>query len=55
MSRKIMLDCYGDKDITCMKVFDALQYPCSECDIKDCPNRETYEDINDNIKSAFKR
>lgn len=42
MSRTISLDCDGN-DITCMKVFDALKYPCSACDNYDCPNRETYE------------
>jgi hypothetical protein len=41
MDRKITLDCDGN-DITCMKVFDALKYPCSECNIENCPNREVY-------------
>ena len=44
MSRTITLDCDGN-DITCMKVFDALAYPCDACDIEDCPDRETYEDL----------
>lgn len=44
MDRTITLDCDGN-DITCMKVFDALAYPCSACDIEDCPDRETYDDL----------
>lgn len=44
MDRTITLDCDGN-DITCMKVFDALAYPCSACNIKDCPDRETYDDL----------
>lgn len=44
MSRIISLDSDGN-DITCMKVFDALTCPCSACDIEDCPDRETYEDL----------
>lgn len=44
MSRIISFDSDGN-DITCMKVFDALAYPCSACDIEDCPDRETYEDL----------
>ena len=48
MSRTITLDCDGN-DITCMKVFDALKYPCSACDNKDCPDRETYEDIKEDF------
>jgi hypothetical protein len=43
MSRTITLDSNGN-DITCMKVFGALAYPCNDCDIEDCPNRETYDD-----------
>ena len=50
MDRTITLDCDGN-DITCMKVFDALAYPCSACDIKDCPDRETYSEVkNESIK-----
>ena len=41
MSRTVSFDNNGN-DITYMKVFDALAYPCDACDIKDCPNRETY-------------
>lgn len=44
MARTISLDSDGN-DITCMKVFDALAYPCSACDIEDCPYRETYENL----------
>ena len=44
MDRIIRLDSNGN-DITCMKEFDALKYPCSCCDVKDCPDRETYEDL----------
>lgn len=46
MSRVIKLDSNGN-DITCMKEFDALKYPCDECDIKDCVNRENYESIKE--------
>ena len=41
--RIITLDYYG-RDITCMKVFDALKYPCRECDRIDCDEREEYEE-----------
>lgn len=44
MSRIVSFDS-GGNDITCMKVFDGLAYPCSVCDIKDCLDRETYEDL----------
>lgn len=27
-----------------MKEFDALKYPCEECDRKDCEERDIYED-----------
>ena len=43
MDRTIKLDSNGN-DITCMKVFDALENPCDACDIKNCPDREIYED-----------
>ena len=42
MDRVISFDCDGN-DITCMKVFDGLEYPCSACDIKDCPDRDSYD------------
>lgn len=42
MSRTIILDTQGN-DITCMKEFDALKYPCDECDREDCEEREDYE------------
>ena len=38
MSRTITYDSHG-KDITCMKEFDALKYPCEECDREDCEER----------------
>ena len=44
MDRVISFDSDGN-DITCMKVYDALAYPCDACDIKDCPDRETYEEL----------
>ena len=52
MDRTITLDCNGN-DITCMKVFDALKYPCSACDIKDCPDRETYQDEKFNLDGCL--
>lgn len=42
MRRSIQLDSDGN-DITCMKEFDALKYPCIECDIEDCDEREEYK------------
>jgi hypothetical protein len=39
MSRIISFDSEGN-DITCMKEFDALAYPCSACDNEDCTDRE---------------
>lgn len=39
MSRIISFDSEGN-DITCMKEFDALEYPCSACDNEDCPDRD---------------
>lgn len=38
MSRTITYDSQGN-DITCMKEFDALKYPCRECDRTDCEER----------------
>ena len=43
MSRTITYDSQG-RDITCMKEFDALKYPCKECNRTDCEERENYED-----------
>ena len=43
MSRTITYDSQG-RDVTCMKEFDALKYPCNECDREDCEEREHYED-----------
>ena len=48
MDRTITFDCSGN-NITCMKVFDALENPCSACDIKNCPDRDTYEDIKEDF------
>ena len=45
MSIKITYDSQGN-DITCMKEFDALKYPCKECDRTDCDNREEYKEVN---------
>lgn len=42
MCKTITLDLRGN-DITCMKEFDALKYPCDECDREDCEERENYE------------
>ena len=39
MSRPIQLDSNGN-DITCMKEFDALKYPCDSCNRTDCEERE---------------
>ena len=41
MSRTITYDSHG-RDITCMKEFNALKYPCIECDREDCEEREEY-------------
>lgn len=41
MSKTITYDSQGN-DITCMKEFDALKYPCKECNIYDCEEREDY-------------
>lgn len=43
MSITITYDSQGN-DITCMKEFDALKYPCKECDRTDCDNREEYKE-----------
>lgn len=42
MGRLIQLDSDGN-DITCMKEFDALKYPCRECDREGCDEREKYQ------------
>ena len=42
MSRTITYDSHG-KDITCMKEYDALKYPCQECDRTDCEESGNYE------------
>ena len=39
MSETIMYDSQG-RDITCMKEYGALKYPCRECDREDCEERE---------------
>lgn len=43
MDKTITYDSQG-RDITCIKEFDALKYPCQECDREDCEEREKYED-----------
>lgn len=42
MSRTITYNSQG-RDITCMKEYDALKYPCQECDRTDCEEGENYE------------
>ena len=42
MNKTITYDSQGN-DITCMKEFDALLYPCKECNRTDCEEREYYE------------
>ena len=42
MSRTITYDSQG-RDITCMKEYGALKYPCQECNREDCEERENYE------------
>ena len=42
MSRIITYDSQGN-DITCMKEFYALKYPCKECNRTDCEEREDYD------------
>ena len=42
MSKTIMYDSQG-RDITCMKEFDALKYPCQGCDRTDCEEMKNYE------------
>lgn len=41
MDRIMTFDAEGN-DITCMKTFDVLLYPCDACSNVDCPDRETY-------------
>lgn len=43
MSRSIQLDSDGN-DITCMKEFDALKYPCRECSRENCDEKEKYKE-----------
>lgn len=45
MSRLIQINSDGN-DITCMKEFDALKYPCRECDREECNERENYDKRN---------
>ena len=45
MSAVLTFDIYGN-DVTCVKEYDALLYPCKECDNYDCEDRETYEDCD---------
>ena len=53
MSRTITYDSQG-KDITCMKIFDALKYPCNECDREDCEEREEHAEIKSKNKYNLK-
>lgn len=39
MSKKITYDSQRI-DITCMKEFDSLKYPCRECNREDCSEKE---------------
>lgn len=39
MGRTITYDSQG-RDTTCMKEFNALKYPCRECNREDCEERE---------------
>ena len=41
MSKTITYDSQG-RDVTCMKKFDALKYPCKECDRDNCEERKEY-------------
>ena len=41
MSRTITYDLQG-RDITYMKEYGALKYPCQECDREICEEREDY-------------
>lgn len=51
MSRTITYDSQGN-DITCMKEFDALKYPCKECNREcnrnDCEEKDKGEENNMN-------
>lgn len=51
MSRSIQLDSNGN-DITCMKEFDVLRYPCDGCTREDCEEREEYHDISNSRPKA---
>ena len=42
MSKTITYDSQG-RDITCMKEYSTLKYPCQECDREDCEERKDYE------------
>ena len=54
---RITYDSHGN-DITCMKEFDGLKFPCNECSRKHCEEREHYNvttmKLSDvKIKNAF--
>ena len=49
MSRKITYDAQGN-DITCMKVFDALENPCEICDRTECEERKEIEYGNNDVE-----
>lgn len=53
MNKTITFDSEGN-DITCMKEFDALEYPCDCCIVNDCPDRETYGGAKENINDYKK-
>jgi hypothetical protein len=42
MSKTLTYDMNG-KDITCMKQYDILLYPCDECEREDCEERDKYD------------
>lgn len=52
MSRTITYDSQGN-NITCMKEFDALLYPCKVCDRTDCEEKQFYKRKlqKENVKS----
>ena len=54
MSKTIIYDSQG-RDITCMKEFDALKYPCRECDREDCEEREDYSGEEKKINVHIRR
>lgn len=49
MSKTITYDSQG-RDITCMKEFDALKYPCRDCDRDDCEEGEELLNKEETLK-----